>query len=65
MASYEELSEDTSRETSLGPLISTQTVGKARCSGEQEVGVVESGRLKLHKLLSILKGYGEYPAKYR
>ncbi len=65
MVSDDELLDRTSREPSPRPLISAKAVAKARRLEEQELGVVESGRLKVHKLLSILKGYGEYPAKYR
>ncbi len=47
------------------PLISHKALTKARDVQEQEVGVANSGRLKVDRLLSILKGYGEYPSKYR
>ena len=32
---------------------------------KEEVGVASGGKLSVEKLLSILKGFGEYPTKYR
>ena len=69
MAGDEEAHESIPREPSSKPtpVFSHKSLAQSKDKHveSQEVGVVNSGRLQVDKLLSILKGYGEYPAKYR
>ena len=53
-----------SKTTPLVPQkVGVQTAGG--CGSREGMGVASGGKLSVEKLLSILKGFGEYPAKYR